>query len=97
MLRLKKEESFICQNTIVNLAIDLNETVMEYSQRTSFIYSCTYVYVRGLLWYAIYCQILPCVSFTVMSTHREIQLRDLLGFVNVHYLLFMNKSDEFIK
>ena len=69
---------------------------MEYSQRKSFIYSCTYMYVRGLLWV---CHLLPdpCVSFTVMSTHREIQLRDLLGFVNAHYLLFMNKSVEFIK
>ena len=51
----KKEESLICQNTIVNLETDLNETVMEYSQRKSFIYSCTYVYVRGLL---RYCHIL---------------------------------------
>ena len=50
---------------------------------------CTCVAYCGI---AIYCEILPCVSFTVMSTHREIQLRDLPGFLSLHYVCYSSMN-----
>ena len=56
---------------------------------------CTCVAYCGI---AIYCEILPCVSFTVMSAHRKIQLRDLPDFLSLHYVCYSSSdSVEFIK